>query len=121
MPTTFYNKTVNVSKILMMYDADIPSQGLEVVFPDKDTREHIIIPLAEALNRKDTEGARNLLRIAIQILLVRAVNVVILASDEMQGLLPHTDPLLKKCIDPLDALARSAIKWAKSTEKKNKQ
>jgi hypothetical protein len=33
----------------------------------------------------------------------------------MHGLLPHDDPLLKKCIDPMDALARSTIKWAKST------
>lgn len=77
--------------------------------------QHIVLPAIEAMNRRDIEGARNLLRIAIQLLLVRAVNAVILASDEMHGLLPHDDPLLKKCIDPMDALARSTIKWAKST------
>ncbi|KAA8530874.1 hypothetical protein F0562_005502 [Nyssa sinensis] len=71
--------------------------------------EHIVIPAFEALTRKDIEGARNLLRIAIQFLLVRAVNNVILASDEFQGLLPRDDPLLKKCIDPMDALARSSM------------
>ncbi|KAJ0074768.1 hypothetical protein Patl1_34462 [Pistacia atlantica] len=60
------------------------------------------------------EGARNLMRIALQVLLVRAVNTVILASDDMRGILPHNDPLLKKCIDPLDILARSTIDWAKS-------
>lgn len=90
-------------------------QGFEVVLPDEAAMQHIVIPAIEALKRRDTEGARNLLRIAIQLLLVRAVNTVILASDEMHGLLPHDDPLLKKCIDPMDALARSTIKWAKSS------
>lgn len=86
------------------------------MLPDKATMEHTVIPAIEALNRKDTEGARNLLRIALQVLLVRAVNSVILASDDMRDLLPHDDPLLKKCIDPMDALARSTIKWAQSAE-----
>lgn len=44
---------------------------------------HIVIPANEALNRKDIRGGRNLLRIAVQI----------------QGLLPHDDPLLKNCTD----------------------
>lgn len=82
--------------------------------PDKATMEHILIPAIESLNKGDTEGARNLLRIAIQVLLIRAVNVVILASDELQNILPREDPLLKKCVDPMDALARSTIKWAKT-------
>lgn len=92
-------------------------QGFEVVLPDKATMEHTVIPAIEAINRKDIEGARNLLRIALQVLMVRAVNSVILASDEMRDLLPHQDPLLKKCIDPMDALAWSIIKWAQSAGK----
>lgn len=91
-------------------------QGFEVVFPDKATIEHVINPAMEALSKRDIKGARNLLKIAVQVLLVRAVNTVILASDEMQCLLPQNDPLLKKCIDPMDALVRSTIKWAKSRE-----
>lgn len=75
-----------------------------------------MIPAIEALRSKDIEGARNLLRIAVHVLLMRAVNVVILASDELHGLLPRDDPLSKKCINPMDALARSTIGWAKSTE-----
>lgn len=93
-------------------------QGFEVVLPDKATVEHVIVPAIEALNRKDKEGATNLLRIAIQVLLVRAVNCVILASDEFHSLLPRDDPLYKKCIDPMDALVRFTIKWAQSNEKK---
>ncbi|XP_059638000.1 uncharacterized protein LOC132279944 isoform X2 [Cornus florida] len=103
------------------FQEKLESQGFEVVLPDKATMEHIIIPAFEALHRRDMEGARNLVRIAVHVLLVRAVNVVILASDELQGVLPHNDPLLKKCIDPMDALARSTIKWAKSTEEVHKQ
>ncbi|KAJ4959221.1 hypothetical protein NE237_026332 [Protea cynaroides] len=99
------------------YRDKLQSQGFEVVLPDKDTLEHTIIPAIEALSRKDLEGARNLLRIALQVLLVRSVNVVVLASDDMRGLLPKNDPLLKKCVDPIDALVRSTIKWAQSTEK----
>ncbi|XWS17164.1 hypothetical protein CRYUN_Cryun33cG0044800 [Craigia yunnanensis] len=99
------------------YQEKLRKQGFEVVLLDKATMEHILIPAIESLNKRDMEGARNLLRIAIQVLLIRAVNVVILASDELQNLLPQQDPLLKKCINPMDALARSTIKWAKSAKK----
>ncbi|XP_068648803.1 uncharacterized protein [Aristolochia californica] len=97
------------------YQEKLQDQGFEVVLPDKATMEHTVIPAIEALSRKDMEGAGNLLRIALQVLLVRAVNTIIIASDDMQNLLPRDDPLLKKCIDPLDALARSTIQWAQST------
>ncbi|KAK9281154.1 hypothetical protein L1049_004048 [Liquidambar formosana] len=99
------------------YQDKLQNEGFEVVLPDKATMEHTVIPAIEALDRKDMEGARNLVRIALQVLLVRAVNTVILASDDMRDLLPRDDPILKKCIDPMDALARSTIKWAQSTEK----
>lgn len=87
-----------------------------MVLPDKATMEHTVIPAIEALNRKDIEGARNLLRIALQVLLVRAVNSVILASDDIKDILPLDDPLLRRCIDPMDALARSTINWAQCAE-----
>lgn len=91
-------------------------QGFEVVLPDKPTMEHAVIPAVAALKNKDMEGARNLLRIAIQVLLVRAVNTVILAGDEFRGVLPLDDPLLKRCIDPMDALARSTITWGRTSD-----
>ncbi|CAJ2661326.1 unnamed protein product [Trifolium pratense] len=93
------------------YKEKLQNEGFEVILPDRATMEHTVIPAIEALSRKDMEGACNLLRISLQVLLVRAVNFVILASDEMRDVLPHDDPLLKKCIDPMDALARSTIKW----------
>ncbi|KAK1306457.1 hypothetical protein QJS10_CPA10g00402 [Acorus calamus] len=96
------------------YQEKLQNQGFEVVLLDKATMEHTVIPSIESLNRKDTEGARNLLRIALQVLMVRAVNTIILASDDMSNLLPQDDPLLKKCVDPMDALARSTIQWARS-------
>ncbi|WJX74856.1 hypothetical protein P8452_58461 [Trifolium repens] len=97
------------------YKEKLQNEGFEVILPDRATMEHTVIPAIEALSRKDMEGACNLLRIALQVLLVRAVNFVILASDEMRDVLPHDDPLLKKCIDPMDALARSTIKWVRSS------
>ncbi|KAJ9692605.1 hypothetical protein PVL29_011596 [Vitis rotundifolia] len=48
---------------------------------------------------------------------LRAVNTVILATDDMRDLLPRDDPLLRKCIDLMDALAISTINWAPSVEK----
>lgn len=99
------------------YQEKLQNEGFEVVLPDKATMEHTVIPAIEALSRKDLEGARNLLRIALQVLLVRAVNTVILASDDMRELLPRDDPLLKKCVNPMDALARSTIKFAQSAER----
>lgn len=98
------------------YQNTLQNQGFEVVLPDKATMEHIFIPAVEAFHRKDMEGARNLLRIAIQVLLIRAVNIVVLASDELLGLLPREDPLLKSCIDPMDALARATLEWANSAK-----
>ncbi|XP_061365081.1 uncharacterized protein LOC133308468 [Gastrolobium bilobum] len=97
------------------YQEKLQNEGFEVVLPDRATMEHTVIPAIEALNRKDMEGACNLLRIALQVLLVRAVNSVIIASDDMRDLLPKDDPLLKRCIDPVDALTRSTIKWARSS------
>ncbi|KDP32375.1 hypothetical protein JCGZ_13300 [Jatropha curcas] len=99
------------------YQEKLQNQGFEVVLPDKATMDHILIPAVEALTRRDIEGARNLLRVAIQILLMRAANTVILASDELRGLLPRDEPLLKKCIDPMDSLARATIRWAKHESK----
>ncbi|KVI06018.1 Asp/Glu/hydantoin racemase [Cynara cardunculus var. scolymus] len=99
------------------YHDKLQKEGFEVVMPDKATMEHTIIPSIEAIRRKDIEGAQNLLRIALQVLLMRAVNTIILASDDMRELLPRDDPLLRKCVDPLDSLARSTIKLAQSTVK----
>ncbi|XP_022987791.1 uncharacterized protein LOC111485232 isoform X3 [Cucurbita maxima] len=96
------------------YHERLQKQGFDVVVPDKATMEHIVIPAVEAFHKRDHEGARNLLRIAVHVLLTRAVNMVILASDELLNLLPPDDPILKKCIDPMDALARAAIKWSRS-------
>jgi aspartate/glutamate racemase len=103
--------------VVCYYKEKLQSQGFEVVLLDKETEEHLLVPAVEALQRKDIEGARNLLRIAIHVLLVRGVNVVILASDDLLGILPHNDPLIRKCIDPMDALARSIIHWAETTAK----
>ncbi|XP_078428033.1 aspartate-glutamate racemase family [Wolffia australiana] len=85
--------------------------GLEVVLPDRATMEHAVVPAAEALQRKDMEGARTLLRIALQVLLVGAANVIVIASDDMRTLLPDEDPdpLWKRCIDPVDALVASSL------------
>ncbi|GAB2300362.1 hypothetical protein Dimus_034403 [Dionaea muscipula] len=95
------------------YIQSLQNQGFNVVLPDRATMEHVIHPAEEALRRKDVEGARNLLRVAIHVLLVRAASTVILASDELQDLLPDDDPLIKKCISPMDALARSTLAWGK--------
>jgi hypothetical protein len=71
--------------------------------------ERTVLPSVNAFRKGDIEGARNLLRVSLQVRLVRAVNTVILASDDLVGMLLEDDPLLKKCIDPPDALVREAI------------
>ncbi|GKV35819.1 hypothetical protein SLEP1_g44030 [Rubroshorea leprosula] len=106
--------TTNATLMAGFYQDKLKNEGFEVVLPDKATMEHTVIPAIDALKRKDMEGARTLLRIALQVLLVRAVNTVVLASDDMRDLLPPDDPLLKKCLDPMDALARATIKWAQA-------
>ncbi|GJS36993.1 probable amino-acid racemase [Tanacetum coccineum] len=48
------------------------------------------------------------------VLPLRAVNTIILASDDLQDILPYDDTLLKKCVYPVDSLARSTVKLAQS-------
>ncbi|KAG6537519.1 uncharacterized protein LOC122034884 [Zingiber officinale] len=105
------------SLVARFYQEKLEKRGFEVVFPDKETMEHMVIPAMEAFERKDMEGARNLVRISIHVLLVRAVSSIVLASDSMQGLLPEDDPLLRMCIDPMDALVRATLLWALSVSK----
>ena len=71
---------------------------------DQATMEHIFFPAIGALRSKDIEGARIMLRIALQIRLVRDVSMVFLTSYDMCSLLAPDDPLLKKCIDPIASL-----------------
>ncbi|XP_026454424.1 uncharacterized protein LOC113355711 isoform X2 [Papaver somniferum] len=52
------------------YQEKLQNEGFEVVLPDKRAVEHTIVPAIEALTRKDIEGARNLLRVALQVLLI---------------------------------------------------
>ncbi|GAB4850094.1 hypothetical protein Ancab_029393 [Ancistrocladus abbreviatus] len=98
------------------YQEKLQNEGFEVVLPDKATVEHTILPALEALDKNDIKGAQNLIRIALQVLLVRAVNTVIVASDELRDLLPSDDPLLRKCTDPIDALVRATIGWVRAAE-----
>ncbi|KAK6152577.1 hypothetical protein DH2020_012216 [Rehmannia glutinosa] len=107
----------NTTLVAKMYRDKLENEGFEVVVPDKATMEHTVIPAMEALSRKDFEGAQNLFRIAVQVLLVRGVNRIILASDDLQQLLPPDDPLWRKCIDPIDALARSTFEYTQSVKR----
>ncbi|PIN10132.1 Aspartate racemase [Handroanthus impetiginosus] len=104
-----------VALVERMYREKLENEGFEVVMLDKATMEHTIIPALEALSRNDLEGAQNLFRIALQVLLVRAVNKIIVASDELRELLPPDDPLWRKCTNPMDALARASVEYARST------
>ncbi|KAG6429989.1 hypothetical protein SASPL_108048 [Salvia splendens] len=106
----------NPSLLPTIYQEKLENKGFEVVLLDKATVEHTVIPAVEALNRKDFEGAQNLFKIALQVLLMKAVNRVILASDHLEQLLPPEDPLWTKCIDPMDALARLSLEYARSPE-----
>ncbi|XP_047059432.1 uncharacterized protein LOC124666122 isoform X2 [Lolium rigidum] len=92
----------------------LESQGFEVVRPDRASMEHVVLPACSAFRKGDMEGARNLLQISLQLLLVQAVNTIILASDDFIGILPDDDPLLKKCINPMDALVKDTIMCART-------
>ncbi|KAK3161007.1 hypothetical protein QOZ80_1BG0070400 [Eleusine coracana subsp. coracana] len=71
-----------------LYLDKLESQGFEVVCPDNASMEHTVLPSVNAFRKGDMEGARNLLRVSLQVLL--------------------------KCIDPLDALVREAIICART-------
>lgn len=95
------------------YQRKLTQMGFEIILSDRHTMEHAVLPGIKALEREDMEGARNLLRIAVQLLLVNSVNMVVLACHDMASVFPQEDPLLKKCIDPIDSLSRATVKWAR--------
>lgn len=56
-----------------------------------------------------------LLLLPLQMLLVNAVNVVILAFSEASSVFPPSDPILKRCLSPTAALARATVRWVLKT------
>ena len=86
-------------------------QGFEVVLLNRTTFA------IKAFTKRKMEDARNLSRIALRVLLVRAVNNIVLAAAEFHGLLPPDDPLVSNA-QTLNALARSTAQWAKSPDEK---
>ncbi|KAJ3671215.1 hypothetical protein LUZ60_008641 [Juncus effusus] len=100
----------NCTHTIKQYQEILNSEGYEVVYLDKATVEHTVVPAVHSLKRKDGQGARQLLRIAIQVLLIKGVTVVILASDDICQILPKDDPLFDKyCINPIHSLARETV------------
>ncbi|GAQ87369.1 Aspartate or glutamate racemase [Klebsormidium nitens] len=98
-----------------IYQQKLEARGYTVVLPDRDTMAHAVLPGMEALERGDNEGAKNLLGIGVQMLLVNAVNVVILAFSEASSVFPPSDPILKRCLSPTAALARATVRWVLKT------
>ncbi|KAK9229339.1 hypothetical protein WN944_022301 [Citrus x changshan-huyou] len=77
--------------------------------------EHTLIPALDALNKKDVEGVTNLLRRALQVLLARPVNIVIMASNDTLDLLLRM--ILYLINASIQWMLWSAVKWVKSVEK----
>ncbi|GAU43075.1 hypothetical protein TSUD_194290 [Trifolium subterraneum] len=71
--------------VVFYYKEKLQSQGFEVVLLDKEAEEHLLVPAVEALQRKDIEGARNLLRIAIHVLLGQYVGGLSSSFDDQQN------------------------------------
>lgn len=69
-------KTIELNIIYIYILLDCSMENFTLSF-NQETMEHIVISSMKALNMKDIEGARNLLRISIQILLVRGVSSII--------------------------------------------
>ncbi|XP_024515502.1 uncharacterized protein LOC112340765 [Selaginella moellendorffii] len=96
---------------LEFYQEKLEQEGFEVVLPDKASKDRLIVPAMAALERRDFQGHRSLIRVAIHMLLVNAVNRVM--GDDLTAALFADDPLLLQCIDPANSLAKATVTWVK--------
>lgn len=83
------------------------------IVPDPDSLENDILPAIRHVKQNHIETARGLFRSAIQRLLDRGAERVVLACTEVPPAFPPGDPLISgHCIDATAALAQATVDWA---------
>ena len=95
-----------------IFDAPLVQAGYAVRVPDDDAQDRLVLPGIELVKAGQTLQAGPLLEQAVQALLDRGADAVVLACTETPVALDAVQsPLRARCVDSTAALARACVAW----------
>jgi aspartate racemase len=91
----------------------LQSAGFTVVIPSHEEMRQLVLPAIACVKRHDMAPALALASEAVQRLLSRDLQRIVLACSELPSALEGADvSLTARCVDTLDALARACVAWS---------
>ena len=91
----------------------LQSAGFKVVLPSSEEMHELVLPAIACVKRLDMATALALASEAVQRLLSRDLQRIVLACSELPSALEGADvSLTERCVDTLDALARACVSWS---------
>ncbi len=95
-----------------VFDATLMKAGYTSVMPDDDAMDQWVLPGIELVKAGQTLQAAVLIEHAVQALLRKGADAVVLACTETPVALDALEsPLRAKCVDSTAALARACVAW----------
>ncbi|MFQ5757906.1 MAG: aspartate/glutamate racemase family protein [Acidiferrobacterales bacterium] len=91
----------------------LQASGYEVIVPAQQDMAQLLLPAIACVKRHELTPALELLTRAIDNLLARAVDTIVLACSELPVAFERAPPdLAARCVDTLEALARACVAWS---------
>lgn len=95
------------------FQARLEAHGLRVLRPSVLDMKELVLPAIAHVKRNDLAGARPFATRAVERLLERGAETVVLACTELPLALTGAEStLIARCVDTVDALARACVAWA---------
>ncbi|MFQ5995712.1 MAG: aspartate/glutamate racemase family protein [Acidiferrobacterales bacterium] len=86
--------------------------GFDVLLPREQDTKEFVLPAIACVKRYDMTGALPLAAQAVERLLERGAQNVVLACSELPSALEATDAeISERCVDTLEALAKACVAW----------
>lgn len=96
-----------------LFEDPLTARGYRCMVAAESVMAEFVRPGIDRVKENRIADAEPLLRKAVEALLNEGVDAVVLGCTELPACLPMQDPWVDKhCIDPTDALARAAYRWA---------
>lgn len=91
----------------------LQAAGFAVVLPSDEEMQELVLPAIACVKRHDMATALTLASEAVQRLLTRDLQRIVLACSELPPALEDADvSIAARCVDTLDALARACVAWS---------
>ncbi|MEN9761031.1 MAG: hypothetical protein RI906_857 [Pseudomonadota bacterium] len=95
-----------------IFDAPLMQTGYSLRVPDDESMDRLVLPGIELVKAGQTQQAGPLIEQAVQGLLQKGADAVVLACTETPVALDAVrSPLRTKCVDSTAALARACVAW----------